>query len=171
MKKLSFQNYFCKKFLIASILAIIVALFSLSIYAENALNQYYVVINNKKIMLDIADTPASRQQGLMFVESMNEDNGMLFILDKKVFVSFWMKNMKIPLDILFISGEKIAKIYSNVPVCKNAPCDIYPSDHMVDYVLEVNAGFCDKYKIRSGQSIKLSPDVLNRISKLRRNYN
>ncbi|MDD3013525.1 MAG: DUF192 domain-containing protein [Candidatus Gastranaerophilales bacterium] len=133
-------------------------------YADNT-NNLYAVINNKKISLDIADTPSSREQGLMYVDNIDDNEGMLFVFDKHDFVSFWMKNMKISLDMVFISGEKVVNIYNNVPACKISPCEIYPSKYKVDYVLEVNAGFCKKYQIKNNQTIKLSPELLNRISK------
>jgi len=163
MKKLFIQNCLFNRYLIVICLAVIAALFSLSIYAKNSLNKYYVTINNKNISLDIADTPASRQKGLMFVESMPENSGMLFVLEKPEFANFWMKNMKIPLDMLFISGEKIVTIYNKVPVCKIAPCQIYPSNQKVDFVLEVNSGYCEKHRINIGQTVKFSPELAKRI--------
>jgi uncharacterized membrane protein (UPF0127 family) len=128
-------------------------------------------MNNKKITLDIADTPASRERGLMYVESMDKNNGMFFVLGIKDFANFWMKNMKIPLDLVFISGKKVVKIYNKVPACKKDPCEIYPSNYKVDYVLEINAGFCEKNYIKSGQTIKFSPELLNRITMVRQKSN
>jgi len=170
MKKLFIQNYFYNKFFIVIGITILIAVFTLSIYAESYVNKYFAIINNKKITLDIADNPESREQGLMYVESMDENHGMLFIMEKHDFAAFWMKNMKIPLDLVFISGEKVVKIYNNVPACKILPCEIYPSNYKVDLVLEVNAGYCEKYHIKSGQIVKYSPELLNRAHKAKKIY-
>jgi len=169
MIKLSIRNCLFNKFFIVAILAALVALLTLSIYAESSLNKYYAIINNKKISLDIADTPYSREKGLMYVENLDKNSGMLFILGKHDYAAFWMKNMKIPLDMIFISGEKIVNIYNKVPACKAANCEVYPSGCKVDYVLEVNAGYCETYKVKSGQKIKLSPELLQRLSLVRQN--
>ena len=67
-----------------------------------------------------------------------------------------MKNVKIPLDMVFIYKDKVVKIYNMVPGCANDPCDIYPSKYKVDYVLELNGGFCLKNNIKPGQLVKLS---------------
>lgn len=123
----------------------------------------FAVLNGKKVFLEIADDVYSRELGLMFRESLLPNNGMIFIFEKPEKVNFWMKNMKIPLDLIFISDNKIAKIYSSVPACKTEDCPGYSSDNNIDYVIETNAGFCKKYGIKSGQIIKLDPIILNRV--------
>ncbi|MFO7447691.1 MAG: DUF192 domain-containing protein [Ignavibacteriaceae bacterium] len=108
---------------------------------------------NSKIRLDIeiADDDYDRQLGLMFRRNMEDHQGMLFIFPFEERQSFWMRNTYIPLDIIFInSGKKIVTIHKNtIPLSDNS----YPSSEPAKYVLEVNAGFTNKYNITTGDKI------------------
>jgi len=77
--------------------------------------------------------------------------------------------MKIPLDMLFNYHDKIAKIYKEVPVCEKDPCLVYSSIYKVDSVLELKAGFCDKYNIKEGDSLEFSQNIKNKIINLPEN--
>ena len=65
----------------------------------------YVELEGKRISIEIADTDASREHGLMDRTSMEPDHGMLFVFDDDAPRAFWMKNTKIPLDMLFFNAE------------------------------------------------------------------
>lgn len=109
------------------------------------------------VYAEVADTEKKREQGLMFREILDKDHGMLFIFDEEQNVSFWMKNTRIPLDMLFIdNNEKIVHIEKNVPPCKNDPCPLYSSPVKVRYVLETNEGFSDTHQISIGDAVLLS---------------
>ncbi len=116
-------------------------------------NQAKIKINNIDITAEVASTPELKRQGLMFRKYLPEKNGMIFIFDHPQKTNFWMKNVNFPLDIIFINKNKIIKIYKNLPTCKNKPCPIYPSKVLTEYALELNGGFCQKYGIKTGQSI------------------
>ena len=108
--------------------------------------QKSVTINGKNIQVDIADTNDKRTKGLSSVESLPSDQGMLFVFDTKgVSPIFWMKDMLIPLDIIWISDGKIVQIDKNIPIpAKNTPdanLKTYSAGIPIDYVLEVNVGF------------------------------
>ncbi len=103
------------------------------------------------IDIELADTPAKREKGLMHRKAMNENNGMLFIFDNEERQSFWMKNTHIALDLIFVNAEKeIVHIATN-----NAPYSLKQinSYEYAMYVVEVNADFCLKYKINTGDKI------------------
>jgi uncharacterized membrane protein (UPF0127 family) len=104
-----------------------------------------------RIDIEIADTDFDRQLGLMMRKSMEENQGMLFIFPAEEIQSFWMRNTFIPLDMLFINTDKkIITIRKNTqPLSDNN----YTSTAPAQYVLEVNAGFTDKYNIREGDKI------------------
>jgi uncharacterized protein len=97
------------------------------------------------IDIEIADDDHSRVRGLMHRQSMQEDQGMLFIFDRVQTQSMWMRNTYIPLDMLFIRDDmSIAHIAENTVPFSD---DQIVSGEPVRYVLEVNAGFCQRYGI------------------------
>ncbi len=104
-----------------------------------------------KIDLEIADTDFDRQLGLMFRKSMETNQGMLFIFPVQETLSFWMKNTYLPLDMIFVnSDKKIVTIHKNT---KTLSDQSYASTEPAQYVVEVNAGFADKYSIKVGDKI------------------
>lgn len=104
-----------------------------------------------KIDVEIADNDYERQLGLMNRQSMEEMQGMLFIFPEERFQSFWMLNTLFSLDILFINSNKeIVTIHKNTtPLSEQS----YPSSKPAIYVLEVNAGFCERHNIKLGDKI------------------
>jgi hypothetical protein len=104
-----------------------------------------------KIDIEIADNDYERQLGLMNRQSMEEMQGMLFIFPDERFQSFWMMNTLFSLDMLFINSNKeIVTIHKNtIPLSEQS----YPSSAPAIYVLEVNAGFCERHNIKSGDKI------------------
>ena len=65
-----------------------------------------VCVKDVCVQAEVADTDASRQQGLMFRENLPEGQGMLFVFGTEGRYGFWMKNMKFPIDIIWIDQEK-----------------------------------------------------------------
>ncbi len=110
----------------------------------------------KCISAEIRDNDEERMLGLMFRDKIPEDRGMLFIFDEDVNYSFWMKNMKFNIDIIFIDqNKKIVSITKDAFPC-NKPdneCELYPSKKPYKYVIEVISGFVDKYNIKEGQRV------------------
>jgi uncharacterized membrane protein (UPF0127 family) len=99
----------------------------------------------KSIIIEVADTPERISRGLMYRTMITDDQGMLFILDSERPQTFWMKNTKIPLDIIFINGQnQIVRIAKHTIPYSTDPI---PSMEPAKYVLEVKAGFCDEFKI------------------------
>lgn len=116
-----------------------------------------VCFENKCINADVMDNQAERSLGLMFRESLKEGNGMLFIFDNSDRYSFWMKNVKFPIDIIFVNEDKqIVHIYKSVPPCSEEPCEHYTPALPAKYVVEVVAGFSDKYNVEIGQEVEIS---------------
>lgn len=114
-----------------------------------------VTIGSKEIDVTLARTPQDREKGLGGVSTLDSESGMLFVFEKPENPQvFWMKGMLIPIDIIWIRDGKIVKIDKNVPVpAQNTPDNklkTYSAGQIVDYVLEVNAGFSDKNSIKTG---------------------
>jgi uncharacterized membrane protein (UPF0127 family) len=101
--------------------------------------------------IEIADTDAKREKGLMYRKSMAKGNGMLFIFEKEERQSFWMKETHIPLDIIFVNAEKqIVHITENT---QPYSLKSIPSFEYAQYVVEVNAGYCKQNEIIMGNKI------------------
>lgn len=110
---------------------------------------------NVSIIADIADTPYARGKGLMFVQSLPENAGMLFVFENPQDLRFWMKNTLIPLDIIFVSENfTVVNIAENAQPCSGY-CPLYYSASPSKYVIETNAGFARKNGIKVGDSVRI----------------
>lgn len=108
----------------------------------------------KTIAIEIADDEYQTQTGLMYRDSMKNSEGMLFVFPNSDYRSFYMKNTKIALDIIYIDKDK-----SIVSIQKNAkPLDetSLPSEAPAKYVLEINAGLSDQWQIERGDRIEFT---------------
>ena len=104
--------------------------------------------------LEIADDDYQRETGLMYRESMQQDQGMLFIFENEQPRGFYMKNTNIPLDLIFLNAEnKIVSISKNA---KPKSLETIPSEVPAQYVLEVNAGLSDQWDLQVGDSLILN---------------
>lgn len=110
-----------------------------------------IMIDGQVLQVEIADSPEAHRIGLMHRESMSKDRGMLFIFSKPNYLSFWMKNTKIPLDIgFFDENRELVEYYSMKPY------DLRTTDSSkkVKYALEVNQGWFRQNKIKIGSKFK-----------------
>jgi len=105
------------------------------------------------VAVEIADTPAKHIQGLSKHSPLSENQGMLFIFNKKSVQKFWMKDMLFPLDIIWIDDNRIVKIDAKLAPEGEKPKNIYSPDIPVNYVLEVPAGFCEKNQVKTGDKV------------------
>jgi uncharacterized membrane protein (UPF0127 family) len=104
-----------------------------------------------RVDVDIADTDIKRSMGLSGRRSLGDYEGMLFIYENEVNNPFWMKDMLIPLDIIFIDREGyIVDIKEDQQPCIENYCPSIPAKERFQYVLEVNAGFCKGNSIEEG---------------------
>jgi len=88
----------------------------------------------------------------MFRDNLGVDQGMLFLLKEEAVHTFWMKNMRFPLDIIWIDKEKkIVDIAKNALPCVNNTCPNLVPRQKSQFVLEVNAGYADKNNIKIGE--------------------
>lgn len=109
-----------------------------------------------KVIVEIADTEATRQRGLMFREQLGENEGMIFVFDRLGFYPFWMKNTLIPLDMIWLDpAGRIVSIAESVPPCKADPCPTYSPTADALYVVEVVSGFARRHRLQVGQVLAL----------------
>lgn len=102
--------------------------------------------------LEIADNEQERTQGMMYRSSMSYDRAMLFIMQYEREQSFWMRNTKMSLDIMYVTSDlEIVTIYKHTQPYSESPI---PSFKKAKYVVETAAGFCDKFGIKEGNFIE-----------------
>lgn len=109
------------------------------------------------IMVELADTTEKRARGLMFRDSLAKNHGMLFTFPEPQQWSFWMKNTRISLDIVWIDrNKKIVHIERHVPTCSRTDdgCPQYQPNEGALYVLELAAGSADALKLQRGMVLR-----------------
>ncbi len=101
-----------------------------------------------KFNIEIAQTEAEREKGLMFRTALAPDAGMLFVYPNEQQVSFWMQNTLIPLDMLFIGADGTVKtIHVNARPLDTTPI---PSQVPVQFVLEIAGGRAGEIGLKAG---------------------
>jgi len=117
-----------------------------------------VIFEDHRFQVEVADTPEERAEGLMFRESLNEDEGMLFVYEEEGNRSFWMKNTYIPLDIIFLdSNLKVINIEKANPEPNTSDENLkrYRSEKPTQYVLEINQNRSKEIGLEHGDRIDL----------------
>ena len=112
-------------------------------------------IGSQTIMLEVARTPKEQEIGLMNRTSLAADRGMLFAFVPPQPVSFWMKNTKIPLDIIYLREGQVKAIASAVPPCTKDPCPTYPSVEVIDQVIELRSGRAAELGLKVGDRVNI----------------
>ena len=110
-------------------------------------------INQQVINVEIAENNQEWYQGLSNRDNLCDACGMYFIFPTKDKLDFVMRDMKFPLDIIFIEDDKIINIAANLAPEGSDTKNIYSSLSKANRVLEVNAGYCEKYGIKEGDLI------------------
>ena len=118
-----------------------------------------VELGGRHFAVEIADTQQKQALGLMFRDNMPANQGMLFIFQTEAPRSFWMKNTRIPLDILYFDKDfKLVGIAADTPPCRVRRCPSYPSNAPAKYVLELNAGKASELGVVLGDSMRVDLD-------------
>jgi len=125
----------------------------------------YVIINNKKYSVTYAVTEAEQMQGLMYLEA-NVPN-MVFPQKKAKVQKFWMKDTKVPLDIIFCRDNKIIHIAFGRPMC----LDLLGPESPSDLIIEFPTGVVKENKINIGDKINLKYSIQTISKILKNSYN
>jgi len=119
--------------------------------------QSQIQIGERKIGVAVAQTPSQQQQGLSGCTQVPPGHGMYFTFSDKQPVAIWMKDMRIPLDIVWIADGKVIGVNANVPPPASGTPDAqlpkYYPPQLVDRVLELNAGEAQQLGIGVGSSV------------------
>lgn len=106
------------------------------------------------VEVEIAADDVTRAQGLMYRDRLRPHTGMIFFFPEEAANPFWMKNTLIPLDIIWIDGQKRIVSITTAPPCKADPCPSYPPAGPALYVLEVDAGVARQHGLNAGDVLK-----------------
>ncbi len=111
----------------------------------------------RTVVIELAITPQEQRQGLMYRESMPDNHGMLFVYRQPQYMSFWMKNTKIPLSIAFIREDGIIGNIEDMEPHTGPfdPVKNYRSTYKSLYALEMNQGWFDTHGLNAGERIEL----------------
>lgn len=114
-------------------------------------------VGGKTVTAFIADTDEKRANGLMYVERLDKNEGMLFVFESEQPLGFWMKNTVIPLSIGFfdVKGGLIDVQEMKVPSVMEATPPSYQSRGPALYALEMNSGWFSRNKV--GKGARLAP--------------
>lgn len=148
------------KFALAA-LAIIAVCAAVLAWSQSRTKPAEVVIGEDvRVAVEVAATPATRERGLSGRDELAEGRGMLFLFPQPNKYVFWMKDMRFPIDILWIRGDELVDMTVDVPP-PTGPDEILPSYaplYPADKVLEVPAGFAQRFGLRLGESIRVEVD-------------
>lgn len=114
--------------------------------------------NGKKITAEVMTNPTDMSRGMMFRESLPPDRGMLFIHSSPGKYPYWMYQVTIPLDIIWMdSSRRVVEISANTPPCGKPPsakeCPNYGGNQNALYVLELGGGEAAKNGVQVGSAI------------------
>lgn len=112
-------------------------------------------IAGSTIELEVARTQQQQAMGLMHRTTLADDRGMLFLFEPPQRVSFWMKNVPIPLDMIFLRDGKVKAIAASVPPCTTEPCSTYESGTSVNQVIELRGGLAAELSLKVGDQVKI----------------
>lgn len=146
-----------KTFIISLIALIILVVCLIAIYriipAGGKNRELLVAIGGQEIKVETATTEAEKYLGLSGRDSLCQDCGMLFVFPDQAEREFVMRDMKFPLDIIFINQGKIIKIATNLSPSGDSPLISYGSGQPADQVLEVNAGVAALNNWKEGDEV------------------
>lgn len=115
-----------------------------------------VLPDGTALKLDLALTPEEQERGLMFVEELPADRGMLFIYGTDDVRPFWMKNCKISLDFIWLAADgTVVDITRDAPPCPGDPCPTFQASAPSRFNLEVRGGLAAAHGLKPGDRVKL----------------
>lgn len=131
-----------------------------ALMASACASSHQVELAGERFTVELAQTLEEQARGLMFRESMPDDHGMLFVFPNEAPRSFWMKNTRIALDILYFDAAlRLVSMAQNARPCAVQVCPGYPSRGPARYVLELNAGKARQLGVKPGDELILLFDL------------
>ena len=112
--------------------------------------------NGQKVRAEVLFKPQDMMRGMMFRDSLPRDRGMLFVHSKAGNYPYWMFQVKIPLDIIWMDiNRRIVEISENTPPCqtKASECPSYGGKNLARFVLELGGGEARRHGLRAGDTV------------------
>lgn len=133
-----------------------------SVFGEMELGQMLPIsaqasFSGQTVNLEVAQTPLEQAMGLMFRSELPDNQGMLFSINPPRTVNFWMRNVFINLDMVFLKNGEVQAIFSNLPPCETEPCPTYGPNTPVDGVIELRGGRATELGLKVGDRIDIQP--------------
>ena len=146
-----------RTFLFSLLIFFIVALWAMLSWIgrvpAEALRKTEIILGGRTLKVDVAESFSTRASGLSGRSVLGENEGMLFLFPFPGIYSFWMRGMNFPLDLIWISGDKVVGIAENVPVSPGLSLPTYSPPGPVDKVVELNAGAARAMRLSVGDAI------------------
>ena len=126
----------------------------------SGLREARLTVGDATFVVEIADTREARNRGLGGRDSLDADRGMWFVFEQPQWATFWMRGVRFPLDIVWVTDELVVSgVAPNVPPpapgTPNSELTIYNSNVQVRYVLEINAGLAALHGIVPGAEVSV----------------
>jgi len=114
-----------------------------------------VAISGELIDLEVARTPEQQALGLMYRPQLPDNRGMLFPFPSPRILTFWMKNVPVPLDMVFLLDGEVKAIAASVPPCTTPSCPVYGPNEPVNQVIELRSGRAAELGLQVGDRLEI----------------
>lgn len=144
-----------KKYLAYFIFSVCALYLSILVIREFYYPKSVITINGYSLTVEQALTPRQQTKGLSIKKTLSENHGMVFVYNHDDYLSFWMKGMNFPIDIIWLDNQcRVVHIEENLPPCPlTGDCPTYTPTQRARYVLETIAGFTKRYQVEQGKTI------------------
>ena len=117
-------------------------------------------LGGKTFTLEVARMDLSREIGLMFRDAMPADHGMIFVFPEASRLSFWMRNTRIPLDIVYVgTDQRIVSVHQMKPYDESQTTAAGPAK----WAIELNEGTAAKLGLQAGQKLDIPAEALQAV--------
>lgn len=153
MKRVTQERIFIISFFILLFLLLLIFFLPRQAQGLKGYQTTQVKIENKTYRLFVADTEEKRKRGLSNISSIKDGEGMIFVFNKPDYYRFWMKDMKFPLDFLFLRGDQVVDLLANVD--PSTYPQTFISKSPADKIIELKAGEIDKLGVNISDTISV----------------
>ncbi len=150
------RKIFSRRAILAVAFALVAFVAALIInWRQESFSRGTVILGGRdKVAVEIAITSSARERGLSGRDRLADGQGMLFVFPAANTYSFWMKDMKFPIDIIWIKGDEVVDLTTDVPLPQaGQSLPLYYPRQPADRVLEVPAGYAQAHGLRTGEKV------------------